>query len=355
MHIKIISLGRASYRKITLTPLFEINPKLIIFEDYFFSLISCLLFSIFNFKKNIEIIFCDGCDNTWNSKIIKLFFNNKKISFLWLNGINEINNGKSFNNKNYYFFPEQQKFINKEIYPIVPVPNRINSKKNKNTFLISYISEVIINIEDNSYLKINKQKIIIKNKIDQFVWNQLKKNNYEKISNLNFSFNFINELIKKDTYQNKLILSNEIYRLFKHRMRYMIVSKLYKHFKERVCLIGETWEKLGFKTLRNNYDYHNNRKIYENSAFGLDCGSTSAEYPIYLRVYEIIINSACLFQSKTSFSKKIFGNLENKICFSNLNDMIKKLYFLKNLSDDDLYKIKKVVLARMKKQNHKSL
>ena len=354
MHIKIISLGRASYRRITLTPLVEINPKLIIFEDYFFSLLRCLWFAIFNFKKNIEIIFCDGYDNTWNFKIIKLFFNNKKVSYLWFH-INEINNGKSFDKRNYFFFPEQQKFINKEIYSIIPVPNKISIKKNKNTFLLSYISEVTINIEDNSYLKINKQEIIIKNKIDQFIWDELKKNKFEKISNLNFSFDFVNKIIEKETYQNKLILTNEIYRLFKNRLRYMIVSKLYKHFKERVCLIGETWENLGFKTLRNNYDYSNNRKIYENSTFGLDCGSTCAEYPIYLRVYEIIINSACLFQSKTSFSKKIFGNLENKICFSNLSDMIKKLNFLKNLSDDELYKIKKEVITKMKKQNHKSL
>jgi len=355
MKIKIISLGRASYRKATLTPFIEINPKLIIFDDYFFSLLRCFWFSVLNNKNIIEIIFCDNCENTWNFKIIDFFFIKKKISFLWFNGINEINKGSSFKKINYNFFPEQQKFINKKINPIIPVPRKINIKKNNNTILLSYISEVIIDIEDSSYKKINEQNARVKKKIDNFVWNELSRNKFEKISNLNFSYNFVSKLINNDKNYNKLILSNEVYRLFKHRMRYAAVSRLNKNLKERICLIGETWNKLGFKTFRNNYDYYNNREIYANSTFSLDCGSTSGEYPIYLRLYEIIINSSCLFQSKTSFSNKIFGKLSKTICFSNLDEMIYKMNLLKNFDEKELSKLKKEILVKVKSQNFKSI
>ena len=81
-------------------------------------------------------------------------------------------------------------------------------------------------------------------------------------------------------------------------------EKLKKSHKSDFCLIGKSWEKLGFETLRNDYDYMNNRDVYANSQFSLDCGSTSGEYPIYLRPYEIIYNSSCLFQSMTSFHQK---------------------------------------------------
>jgi hypothetical protein len=355
MKIKIISLGRASYRKVTLTPFIETNPKLIIFDDYFFSLLRCFWFSFFYNKNIIEVIFCDNFENTLNFKIINFFFTKKKISFLWFNGITEINKGSSFKNINYNFFPEQQKFINKKINTIIPIPKKINIKKNNNTFLLSYISEVIINIEDSSYKKINEQNAKVKKKIENFVWTELNKNRFEKISNFDFSYNFVSKLIYNDSNYNKLILSNEVYKLFKHRMRYVAVSRLNKNLKDRMCLIGETWDKLGFKTFRNNYDYYNNREIYANSTFSLDCGSTSGEYPIYLRLYEIIINSSCLFQSKTSFSNKIFGKLSKTICFSDLDEMIYKINLLKNFDDKKLSKLKKEILVKIKAQNFKSI
>ena len=351
MYLKVISLKRAKYRKITLSPFLEINNDLYIFDDYIFSLIKCVFFCLFNNKKNIEIIFCDGNVETLNSKIINFFFRNIKKSILWFNSLDEINNSKLIDYDHYNFFPEQRKFLNKKVKSIIPSPKFIKSTKNEKNFHLSFISEATIDINDSSYKLINLQKKGIKEKIDNFAWHTLKEYNFDLISKFDFSFNYVSNLSDNYSNENKINLSNEIYRLLKNRLRYECVKSLKKSHKSDFCLIGKSWEKLGFETLRNDYDYMNNRDVYANSQFSLDCGSTSGEYPIYLRPYEIIYNSSCLFQSMTSFSSKIFENFFENICFYNLEDMIKKFENLKKLKNNEINNLKERIFNQIKKNN----
>ena len=355
MYLKVISLKKAKYRKITLSPFLEINNNLYIFDDYFFSLLKCIFFSLFNKTKNIEIIFCDGNVDTLNFKILKYFFKNIKKSILWFNSLNEINNSNFIDYNNYNFFPEQRKFLNKKVKSIIPFPKFIRSLKSKKNIRLSFISEVMIDINDNSYELINSHKKVIKEKIDDFTWFALKEYNFDIISEFDFSFNYISNLSNNYSNDEKINLSNEIYILLKNKLRYLCVKRLIKSHKDDLCLIGKSWEKLGFETFRNNYDYQGNRDIYARSLFSLDCGSTSGEYPIYLRPYEIIYNSSCLFQSMTSFSSRIFQNHFEKICFHNLEDMIKKFKNLKKLQDNEIVNLQNNLFNQIKKNNFKNL
>ena len=228
MYLKVISLKRAKYRKITLLPFLEINNNLYIFDDYFFSLLRCVLFCLFNKKKNIEIIFCDGNINTLNFKIINYFFRNIKKSILWLNSLDEINNSKLIDYDHYNFFPEQKKFINKSLVSIVPFPRKIKFFNNRKNNFISYISEVNIEISDPSYSLINSYNSRIINKIDDFVHKILKENNFDIISRFEFCYEFTSELFDNYSYNEKININKEIYRLIKNRLRYNCVKYLNK-------------------------------------------------------------------------------------------------------------------------------
>ena len=355
MYLKVISLKRAKYRKITLSPFLEMNNDLYIFDDYIFSLIKCVFFCLFNKKKNIEIIFCDGNVETLNFKIINFFFRNIKKSILWFNSLNEINNSKLIDFDHYNFFPEQRKFLNKSSKSILPFPKKIRLSNTNKDIFISYISEVSIEISDPSYSLINSYNSSIINKIDNFVYKILKENNFDIISKFEFCYDFTSELFNNLSHYEKININNEIYRLIKNRLRYNCVKSLNKHLKQDFCLIGKSWKKLGFETLRNNYDYFDNRNKYSSSIFSLDCGSTSGEYPIYLRTYEIVLNSSCLFQTMTSMSSQLFGDLTKEVCFNNLEDMMKKIETLRKLEKNDVENLKNKIFNQIKKNNLQSL
>ena len=83
-----------------------------------------------------------------------------------------------------------------------------------------------IDINDSSYKLINLQKKGIKEKIDNFAWHSLKEYNFDVISKFDFSFNYVSNLSDNYSNENKINLSNEIYRLLKNRLRYECVKSL---------------------------------------------------------------------------------------------------------------------------------
>ena len=238
---------------------------------------------------------------------------------------------------------------------IVPFPRKIKFFNNRKNNFISYISEVNIEISDPSYSLINSYNSRIINKIDDFVHKILKENNFDIISRFEFCYEFTSELFDNYSYNEKININKEIYRLIKNRLRYNCVKYLNKYLKQDFCLIGKSWKKLGFETSRNNYDYFDNRNKYSSSVFSLDCGSTSGEFPIYLRTYEIVLNSSCLFQTMTSMSSQLFGDLTKEVCFNNLEDMIKKIETLRKFEKNDIENLKKKIFNQIKKNNLKSL
>ena len=347
----IFSLRRASYRELTLRPFLEINNKIKIFNDYFLSIFKCLLFCIKTNKKiNLKIVYCDGNLNTFNSKMLKFFF--KKINYysLWFNSPREIDQFKIGKNiKNLVFFFEQKKYILHKKYSfIIPYPVNFNITLNNDfNYLTSYISEVNIEISKEKYPKIFSLVKRDKEIVDDFIWSSFKKFSLEKISNFNFSLYTLGKIKINKTEKNLFL--TEIYGLYKNRLRYLAIKKIYKKNDKKICLVGGTWEKYGFSTKRNNYDYIGNRNIYTNTKAPIDFGATSGEYPIYLRTYEILRNSSFMLQSRTRFSKKIFKQLYKEMTFSSFEEMLFLLKNISSLNSIDFFNKKKKLIKILTK------
>jgi len=329
--MNIISIKKNSYRKITLRPFLENDKNTVIFSDHIISLIKCLLFSLISKKKNIRFFFCDNETTNLNSKILFFFLKIKKINLIWFNGaleIKQVENSKKFNH--YIFFKEQKEFFKSQNIKLINFfPKKIinNRKVNWNHYTC-YISEVLINIDSSTYPNINNLDKKIKNKINNYIWETFNEHNLSTITNFNFSLKIFSKFLN-DNYDENIFLP-EIYGLIKNRLRYLGIKKISKIFKDDLTLIGETWKKLGFNTVRNNYDYDNNIKIYKETKIPIDFGASTGEYPIYLRTYEILKNSSWILQSNTRFSKKIYSIFSKNVTFDSFDEMISRLKYEKN-------------------------
>jgi len=338
--MNIISIKKNSYRKKTLRPFLENNKNTVIFSDHIISLIKCLFFCLIYKKKYIKIFFCDNERKNLNSRILFLFLKIKKINLIWFNSALEIKlikNNKKFNH--YIFFQEQKKFFKLENIKLINFfPKKIIKNKKINwSHYTCYISEVLINIDNNTYPNVHNLDKKIKNKIHNYIWESFKKYNLSTITNFSFSLKIFNKFLNKN--YNIYIILPEIYGLIKNRLRYLGVKKISKILKNDLTLIGSTWEKLGFNTARNNYDYDNNIKIYKETKVPIDFGASTGEYPIYPRTYEILKNSSWILQSKTQFSKKIYSSFEKKVTFDSFDEMISQLQYEKN-KDSEIIKKK---------------
>ena len=62
-----------------------------------------------------------------------------------------------------------------------------------------------------------------------------------------------------------------------------------------------------------------------------------------------------MFQTMTSMSSQLFGDLTKEVCFNNLEDMIKKIETLRKFEKNDIENLKKKIFNQIKKNNLKSL
>lgn len=330
--MKIISLGRAKYRLITLNPIIENNDKTFIFSDYAISLFKCFIFCLLNSKKNADIFFCDGNIKNINFYIIKFFLKIKKKNIIWFNNSLEVKYNVLNNKfKHYTFFPEQIKYLSylKKKKYLITSPRKISLGKSYFEYNLSYISEVKKDINKNFYPNLFNMDSKFKNIIDQDVWKLIKENNLVNISNFDFIYFFFKQkfMEKKKKLDNSIFI--EIYSLLKNRIRFIGIKLIQKKFPGSLILIGKTWAEYGFETLdkKNDYNYDRNIYIYKKTKIPLDFGSNSGEYPLYLRTYEIIKNSNWLMQSRTRFSK-LFQKFEKKITFNTFDEMLQNIKFM---------------------------
>jgi hypothetical protein len=343
--MKIISLGRAKYRLITLSPIIQNNDKTFIFTDYPISIFKCFIFCLLNSKNKVDIFFCDGNINNINYFIIKFFLKIKKKNIIWFNNSLEI----KFNDLNnefehWTFFPEQIKYLSylKKKKCLITSPRKISLNRNYFEYNLSYISEVKKDINKNFYPNLFNLDNKFKNTINQNIWMLIKNKNLSTISNFDLIYNYFKKIFieKKIEYNNSIFI--EIYSLLKNRIRFTGVKLIQKKFPGSLILIGKTWSEYGFETFdqNNDYNYERNIDIYKKTKIPLDFGSNSGEYPLYLRTYEIIKNSNWLIQTRTRFSK-LFEKFEKKITFNSFEEMLLKIKFTLNLKDDFLILEKK--------------
>jgi hypothetical protein len=333
--IKIISLGKAKYRSLTLGPIVDNSKNVSIFTDYPVSLIKCFIFSLINKNIIIELFFCDGNSSTLNSKILKFFFKIKNINILWFNNLNETEEEtkKNISNKNLIFFPEQIKYKkeNLNVDYLISYPKNIKYSKKIFQHDICYISEVKKDINQNNYPNLFNLDFK-KKKIDDLIWLLVKKNKLDIITNYDFIYDYF-----KNYYINITnTIFSEIYCLIKNRIRFLGIKKIANNFKNRLLLVGKSWNDIGFKTYNDNYNYQRNIDIYNITRIPIDYGSQCGEYPIYLRTYEILNHSNWILQSKTRFSINIYKKFTKYVAFNSIEEMFIKIKNQLKESDENM-------------------
>ena len=250
-------------------------------------------------SKKIVFISCDGLD------FLKRESNS--INF-WMGGTSKKISDKFKKFKNNFvaastLFTDESKLL--IFYPTLITKNTINKD-----FKFVYASENKA-IEDKISLKIwdeNKNEIL---------------NNLGLIDKIKFWKNLVN--IKTDPVQ-------KIYINIKSLIRSELICELNKMLNDKLILVGSNWKNTYPNALENNYS----NKFIENLYRGnicIDFGSKNSEKCIYPRSCKIIESGGLLFQSIHQDSKDIFQDLFNITCFVSLKDMMEKLNFILNNTD----------------------
>ena len=156
-------------------------------------------------------------------------------------------------------------------------------------------------------------------------------------------------ILDKKSYWEKYLGESSIedifvfYRKFKLLLRYEIVKYLKKRFNENFILIGNDWKNYSINSLSSNFNPTYTRRLYKGNIC-LDFGSIEGGSSLYSRSNGIIEAGGLILQSKQIDSKSVWGDLEKKIMFENLNDLetlINKVINNEDLSNDILKKIYK--------------
>lgn len=82
--IKVISLGKAKYRSLTLGPIIDNSKNVSIFTDYPVSLIKCFIFCLINKTIMIKIFFLRWKYFNFKLKNFKIFLKLKILTFYGL-------------------------------------------------------------------------------------------------------------------------------------------------------------------------------------------------------------------------------------------------------------------------------
>ena len=254
-------------------------------------------------------------------KILYFFIKSKKVVFLscdgldflkresnsinyWLGGTSEKVQEKYRKFKNNFvmggtLFTDNTKILT--FYPTLIKRNTLNQD-----FKFVYISEnkEITNSKSLKIWKDHKNKIL---------------DNLKLIDNENFWDNLIN--IKKE------VSAQKIYIDVKSLIRVELVKELIKILGKKFILIGSNWKIIYSNALQSNYSNKYVENIYKGNVC-VDFGSKNSDRCIYPRTSKIIESGGLLFQSIHLDSKGTFKELFEKTCFTSLDDMREKIFFL---------------------------
>lgn len=253
------------------------------------------LLILFKIGKTIS---CDG------RPIIK----NKSIGInLWMRGTNldiPENLKKLDNNYETIYNPfiKDQKFFN--LYPV-----NIDKKKINNNFNIVHMSRIDIQTNDQ----------------EREIWDKNKEKLLTDLSLID-NKNFLNEILKKYGEDKKKF---DLYKKIKLLIRFEIIKDLKNSFGEKLNLFGDDWSKFYNDSKPSEYDTSMISKIYSGNV-GLDLGSLAGTTSLYPRSIQIIESGGLILQNTQHDTKKIWGDLTNKISFNNCSDLKKIIYKLIN-------------------------
>lgn len=211
------------------------------------------------------------------------------------------NNYVSINNP---FDKEKNLF---QVYPI-----NINKSLVKKKLKIIYVSGINIETtEKENYLwKRNREQIL---------------ENFTILDDKRFWKKCLNE----NDFQNKYIY----YRKLKLLLRFEIINYIKKNFNDKFELIGDDWKKYFNNSISSNFNPKYIKDLYQGNIC-LDLGSIEGSSSLYSRSNQIIEAGGLIVQSKQSDHFKIWGQLEKKVLFKNLNEL-KKL--MNTMLNDNLY------------------
>jgi hypothetical protein len=293
----IFFIFRSRYRRSHLNNFLKIKKiaayRFINFSGPYLYLIG-KLFILLKIGKGIS---CDG-----NPIINKKF----GINF-WMGGTNFKILSKFKNMKNNYvnmrsIFHNDEKIF--QLYPLNIEKYHEQQKK------IIYISDVKI-IDDKNILQfwhLNKNQIL---------------NNFTLIDKLYFwkKFSFYDNKEKCFFY----------YRNIKHLLRFNIVKRLKKKYKENFILKGSNWSKNGLSSLPDDYDLSKNFNLY-NSNICIDLGSISGSLSLYPRSINIIESGGLLIQQKQNDLDTIWKecNYKKIFFFKNYKSLLLSIDFFLN-------------------------
>tara|TARA_Y100000591_G_C21834677_1_gene701725 strand:+ start:178 stop:1167 length:990 start_codon:yes stop_codon:yes gene_type:complete len=181
-------------------------------------------------------------------------------------------------------------------------PTKIEKKEINNDFNIIHMSRVDIqtNNEENE------------------IWTKYKK---ELLGNFSLIENkiFLNEILNKYDEDKKKF---ELYKKIKLLIRFEIIKNLKNSFGDKINLFGDDWSQFYANSKPSEFNTKKISSIYSGN-IGLDLGSLAGTTSLYPRSIQIIESGGLILQSVQHDTKKIWGNLANKISFNNSADLNK--------------------------------
>lgn len=266
------------------------------------------------------------------------FLKNTKNSInLWLTGTS-LKISKEYRNFDNNFVNMSNPVVGKEknlfqIYPIIKKKYKINNHPKIIFMGKIYFEPGDKNLINFQTLKKNKDRLIQKfSLIDSSkFWSEIpgNKKSLEKFEN---------------------------YKIIKTYQREQIILKIHKHFKNFLHLFGENLKKTG---LYFNKQVHKNevvKKIY-NGNICIDTGSIMGSLSLHPRSIQIIESGGLLIQTKQYDANTIWGEMNNKIIFNNIDKLltILDIYLSNPKKCNEILEMISVKFKNSKKKINKSL
>ena len=230
------------------------------------------------------------------------FLKNKKNSInIWFTGttlkiLNEFRNYENnfVNMYNPVIFKESKIF---QIYPLIK-RKKFFKKNPKIIFMGKIFFKPDENLIKSSYLQENKNKILKNFGLidDRKFWDK----NYEDEN--------IDQLFEK-------------YKIVKTYLREQIILHVSKNFKKQFCIYGEDKKNIGINFFDSVYDNKKVEKIYEGNIC-IDTGSVLGSLSLHPRSIKILESNGLLIQAQQKDCKEIWGSLNKKIIFNNIDDFL---------------------------------
>lgn len=235
------------------------------------------------------------------------FLKDEKNSInIWFNGTWKIlEECKKYNNNflniNNPIINEEQKIF--QLYPLIYKKKTFN-KKPKIIFMGKIWYTPNENLIDSQFLTSNKEIILKK---------------FNLIDDKNFWIN------NKDNYEIKILFKK--YRIMKTYLREQIILNINKNFKNNFVIYGEDKKNIGLNFQNPVYNSKLIKEIYEGNIC-IDTGPVPGSMSLHPRSIKILESNGLLIQAQQCDFKEVWGDLNEKIIFNNIETLLSKIDLL---------------------------